>query len=50
MKIFMKIIVLLVIVIGIYIYKEPIAKFLTEHLETEKKVNDSLVHNQYFEN
>lgn len=50
MKQVLKIIILLLIVGGIYFYKEPIAKFLTEHVNTEKKVSDTLIHNQYFEN
>lgn len=50
MKNFLRIGILLVVIGGIYLYREPLAKFLTEHIVTEKKVSDTIVHNQYFEN
>lgn len=41
---------IVLIIIGIVSYfKDPIAKFITEHIVIEKRVNDTLVRNQNFE-
>lgn len=45
-----KCIVIIIIVGSVYIYKEPLAKFLVNHIQFEEQKSDTLSTNSYFNN